>query len=182
MPVDTERNQLGAAAVELYRMVSGSTLTGQEATALHKMLERDIDGKWCERTHRGWFGGAALDARALAGVFLFDEQRIVWSTHLYQSTQDAFRRLRELIDGAEALRLQVKSIRATRGDERILLRDGRQLQFTHRANSRYGRGRGFSADCLLFDEAGRDRLEDALDAYTPMLAGKPNGQLVINYA
>ena len=67
-----------------------------------------------------------------------------------------------------------------REGERILLRDGRQLQFTHRANSRYGRGRGLSADCLLFDEAGRDRFEDPLDVYMPMLAGKPNGQLVIN--
>lgn len=162
-------------------MVSGTTLAAEEATALDKMLEQDVDGKWCERTVRGWFGGAVLEARALAGAFLLHEQRIVWATYLYQSTQDAFRRIRELVDGAEALRLQVKSVRATRGDERILLRDGRQVQFTHRANSRYGRGRGLSADCLLLDEAGRDRLDDPLDAYTPMLAGKPNGQLVINH-
>lgn len=180
MPVDTDQS-LGAAAAELYRMVFGQQLTAEEAAALYKMLERDASGKWSEPTCRGWFGGAVLEARTLAGVFLLGEQRIVWATYLYQSARDAFCRLRDLCDGAEALRLQVKSSRATRGDERILLRDGRQVQFIHRAHSRYGRGRGLSADCLLFDEAGRGDLEDALAAYAPMLAGKPNAQLVVNH-
>lgn len=180
MPVDTDQ-ALGAAAAELYRMVSGQQLLAEEAIAVHRMLKQDVDGKWSEPTCRGWFSGAVLEARALAGAFLLGEHRIVWSTYAYPSTHDAFRRLRDLIDGAEALRLQVKSIRAARGEERILLRDGRLMQFTHRAYSRYGRGRGLSADCLLLDEAGRGDLEDALAAYAPVLAGKPNGQLVVNH-
>jgi hypothetical protein len=180
VPVDTDRgSQLGTVAVELYRMVSGEQLSATDAIALGKLLERDTDGKWENRRPRGWFSGPVLEARALAGVFLFGEQQIVWSTYLYQSAQEAFRRLRGLIDGSDALRLQVKRHSAARGDERIDLHDGRQFRFIHRGNPRSGRG--LSADCLLLDEAGRDDLNRTLDEAVPMLHGRPNSQLVVSY-
>ncbi len=176
MPVGTDQ-ALGTTAVELYRMFSGQKLTDEQADSLKAVLATDADGKWLECDHRGWFGGAVLEARALAGLFLLDE-RTVWSSLTYPIAQHAFRHIREIIDGADAPRLQVKCLSAARGSERIDFRNGGCLLFTYRASRAV---RGFSADLVLVDDAGQDDLDRALMELVPCLLGKPVGQLVVNH-
>jgi hypothetical protein len=101
---------------------------------------------------------------------------MVWSSASYLVARDAFRRLRKMIDSAEALRLQVNHLTAARGAERIDFRNGGCVLFVGRGSRAM---RGFRADVVLVDDAGQEGPSVVLDLL-PCLASNPNGQLVVN--
>jgi hypothetical protein len=140
---------IGDAASEMYRMVAGRDLDEWQRTMLGEMLTRGPDGKWTTPEVRaGLDARPLLEARALAGLFLLDEN-VVWSTARAEATKEAFGRLRALIEGAEALRLQVRRCSAANGQQAIELRNGHRLRFMTRTRSS---GRGLSTDCHIADE------------------------------
>ena len=93
--------------------------------------------------------GSVLEARALAGLLLFDEKMIVHSAHEVRTAQLGFRRLKSYFENYDDLRRKVAGIGNAVAREYIRLRSGQEVRFVTRSKSAI---RGFSADCLLLDE------------------------------
>lgn len=117
--------------------------------------------------------GAVLEARELAGLFLFGEQLILHSAHEFKTAAEAFRRVHTLIDNTDDLRRKVARVRTSHGDEGIELLSGARLRFVARSR---GSGRGFSGDCVILDEAYALGSE-AMGALLPTLSARPNPQV-----
>lgn len=114
-----------------------------------------------------------LEARELAGLFLFGERLILHSAHEFKTAQEAFRRVLFLVENNDDLRKRVARIRTSHGEEGIELRDGARLRFIARST---GSGRGFSADCVILDESYALSAE-AMGALLPTLSALPNPQV-----
>lgn len=99
-------------------------------------------------------------ARALAGVLLFGEKKIVISAHQADTAREGFSKLVEILeaDGNDWLRSRLDpkygrgGIMNAINREAVKFANGALIQFKARTLSG---GRGFSSDCLLLDEAQR---------------------------
>lgn len=103
----------GAEAVALMAR-TGQILDPWQVISLELMLLERADGKWaCFEfgllASRQNGKGAILEARVLAGLYLFDdEQFIAWSAHEFKTAKKAYFRLKELIDRTPSLKARVK--------------------------------------------------------------------------
>lgn len=118
--------------------------------------------------------GAVLEARALAGLFLFDEQLILWSAHQFKTAREAFRRVVSYVENTPGLKSRVKNIRTSHGEEGIELKTGQRLQFVARSRTS---GRGFTGDVAILDECQVLDAED-IAALLPTLSTRPNPQVI----
>jgi phage terminase large subunit-like protein len=135
--------------------VAGLELDDWQADIIKSSLLTAKNGKW---TH-GQVGvvvarqngkGAILEARELIGLFVLEEKLIIHTAHMVDTAVEAWMRLRALIEDTPELHSQVKAYPAATGREGITLKNGSRIRFASRSKS--GR-RGFTADCLIFDEA-----------------------------
>lgn len=117
--------------------------------------------------------GALIEARVLAGLFLFGEKLIVWTAHEYKTAQEGFLRIRELIRSAPEFHKLVKRYWEGSGEQGIELTTGQRLRFLARSK---GSGRGFSGDTVILDEAQALTLEQ-MKALFSTLSAKPNPQV-----
>lgn len=117
--------------------------------------------------------GSILEARELAGLFLLGERLILHSAHEFRTASEAFTRIKNLIDGSDALRKRVSKVLTGHGNEQIELKGGARLKFVARTR---GSGRGFSGDCVVLDEA-YALTDAAMDALMPTLSARPNSQI-----
>lgn len=117
--------------------------------------------------------GAILEARELAGLFLFGERLILHSAHEFKTAQEAFRRILFLVENTPDLWKRVLRVRTSHGEEGIELRSGARLRFVARST---GSGRGFSGDTVILDEA-YALTSEAMAALLPTMAARPNPQL-----
>jgi phage terminase large subunit-like protein len=117
--------------------------------------------------------GGILEARELAGLFLFDEQLILHSAHEFKTASEAFRRLLFLIQNTPDLERRVSRVRTSHGDEGIELIGGQRIRFVARST---GSGRGFSGDCIILDEA-YNLSAAGMSAMLPTLSARPNPQI-----
>lgn len=167
----------GAEAVELAAS-AGLHLDPWQCLTLDESLGERADGKWaafevglvCQRQNGK---GGILEARELAGLFLFDEGLILHSAHEFKTAAEAFLRIKALIDNTDDLRRKVARIRTSHGDEGIELLSGQRLRFVARSR---GSGRGFSGDCVILDEA-YNLGPEAMGALLPTLSARPNPQV-----
>lgn len=167
----------GSEAVDLARS-AGLILDPWQATDLDYALREDKNGKWtsfevgvlCSRQNGK---GSIIEARELAGLFLFKERLIIHSAHLFDTSLEAFRRLLELIESTPDLDRRVKKVNNAHGKEGIELLNGCRIRF--RARTRGG-GRGFSGDLVILDEA-MIVPEEAVGALLPTMSARPNPQL-----
>lgn len=149
----------------------------QEYCLRHGLGERD-DGRWAAFecgivVSRQNGKGGVFEARVLAGLFLFDEELILYSAHEFKTAQEMARRIEELIVNTDAFRRRVKRIPRSKGEEGIELLTGQRLRFVARST---GSGRGFSGDVNIMDEA--FNLPDAsVDALMPTMSARRNPQL-----
>jgi hypothetical protein len=122
--------------------------------------------------------GSVFEARELAGLILFNEKLIIHTAHEVKTAMEAFRRISDLFTNYDDLRRRVKKINNQNGEEGIELHRNKQgveqrLRFLARSK---GAGRGFTCDCLIWDEA--YALTDInVDAQMPMLSAIPNHQI-----
>src|SRR5690606_3057608 len=91
----------GSEAVDLAAS-AGLRLHAWQALALEEACG-EVDGRWAAFevavvAPRQNGKGAILEARVLAGLFLFGEQLIIWSAHEFKTAKEAYRRLRRLMD------------------------------------------------------------------------------------
>jgi phage terminase large subunit-like protein len=149
----------------------------EQQVLIDSLGERD-DGKWAAFevglvVPRQNGKGAILEAREIAGLFLFGENLILHSAHEFKTASEAFRRVWALVQGCPDLEKRVLRVRTSHGDEGIELRTGQRLRFVARST---GSGRGFSGDTVILDEA-YNLSERAMAALLPTMAARPNPQL-----
>ncbi len=167
----------GREAVDLARF-AGLELDPWQAYVLEHSLAERPDGSWAARdvgliVPRQNGKNAVLEARELAGLFLLGERLIVHTAHEGATAAESMRRLEELIEATPEFSRRVKAFWHANGKEAIELTSGQRIRFRTRTK---GGGRGFSADCVVFDEA--MILPDAtVSALLPTLSARPNPQV-----
>jgi len=177
MSVPEAESSRGREAVD-FAAKAGLRLDPAQALVLEHALGVRDDGRWAafgvgvvEPRQNG--KGAILEARELAGLFLFGERLIIHSAHQVDTSLEHFRRLLWLIEETPELDRRVAKVRNTNGQEEITLKTGERIRFRSRSR---GGGRGFSCDCLVLDEA-MFLPEFAYGALLPTLSARPNPQV-----
>lgn len=175
--VPTWGNSAGVEAVELARH-AGLVLDPWQQYVLRNGLGESEDGKWSTFevaviVSRQSGKGAIIEARELAGLFLFGEQLIIHTSHEFKTSLEAFGRVRSLVDNTDDLRRKVRRITVSHGSESIELLNGSKLRFLARTK---GSGRGFSCDCLILDEA-MILGSTAMAALLPTMSARKNPQV-----
>jgi hypothetical protein len=165
-------------AIDLCAQV-GMPLDEWQQIALSTMLGERADGRWSAFevglvVARQNGKGGVLEARELAGLFLFGEQLIIHSAHQFDTSLEAFHRMKNLVEGSDFLSKRVKKIMNSHGDEGFELMSGQRLRYRARTS---GGGRGFSGDLVVLDEAQKLNARQ-LAALMPTLSARPNPQLV----
>lgn len=163
---------------------AGLRLDPWQQWVLHRALGEREDGSWAAFeigmiVPRQNGKSAIFEARILAGLFLFDEELIIYSAHEFKTSQEIFRRILALMQRRPAFRKRIKAVSRSKGDEGIELwpteacPNGQRLRFVARSG---GSGRGFSGDCVFWDES--QHLGDApVDALMPTMLARDNPQL-----
>jgi len=167
----------GPEAVELAAL-AGLVLDPWQALVLADGLGMRDDDQWSARevgllVSRQNGKGAVTDARELAGLFLFEERLLIHSAHEFKTAQEAFLRIKALVDNTDYFRKRVKTIRTSHGEEGIELLSGQRLRFLARSR---GSGRGFTGDTIVLDEA-QELAMTAMRALRFTLRARPNPQI-----
>lgn len=117
----------------------------------------------------------------LAFIVLFDAQLVIHTAHEFKTAQEAFLRIKTVVEGTPELFALVKrrgsrvvGIRTANGEEGIELQSGARLRFLARSK---GSGRGFTADLVILDEA-YDLPEETLAAIMATLTAVPNPMII----
>jgi hypothetical protein len=144
----------GAEAIELAAR-AGLFLDDWQQFVLVNSLGERADGRWASPTVGLVVGrqngkNSVLEARELAGVFLFGEKTIIHSAHEQATSSEHFLRLLSLIEAVPEFDQRVLKAPKGKGSEAIELRGGYRILFKTRTG---GGGRGFSADLIVLDEA-----------------------------
>ena len=185
----------GPEAVELAAL-AGLYLDDWQQYCLNKMLSVRKDGKWS-----GFEGllilsrqngkGSILEARELAGLFLFPSDRLLIHTaHEFKTAEEQYFRVKMLVQNTPELSKRVKKYTDAHGQEGITLLPSPTIitgpggkHITRNADKRLrflarsaGSGRGFSADFIAYDEA---MILDSgrVGAMLPTLSARPNPQV-----
>lgn len=177
MSVPASVGSAGVEALDLCRM-AGLVLDPWQELVLSSSLGERPDGKWAAFevglvVSRQNGKGSLLEARELAGLFLLGERLIIHSAHQFDTSLEAFRRLLFLIEDNPDFDRRVKRVSKSHGEEGVELLNGQRIRFRTRTK---GGGRGFTADCLILDEA-MDMPEFTHGALMPTLSARPNPQV-----
>lgn len=129
--------------------------------------------------------GGFLEARELAGLYLWGEKQLVHSAHEFNTSRKHFERIAQLIESTPDLDGDVFSMRKGHGDESITVfkkhpitgkRQGAGPELVFRTRTKSG-GRGMTGDLLVIDEA-MILKADFMRALKPILAARPNVQVI----
>lgn len=178
----------GRDAIEL-AAACGLVLDPWQELCLEHALREDNLGKWAAFevglvVARQNGKGSILEARELAGLFLFGEKLIIHSAHEFSTSMEAQRRLVNLIEENDEFSARVKAVRRSHGEEGIELKpsksyngsrssDGARILFRTRTKSG---ARGLSGDLVVLDEA-MILDKQAISALLFTLAARPNPQV-----
>ena len=185
---DPSLGHVGREAVELAEH-AGLYLDPWQQVVLEKSLGKRRDTVWNDYTDQyeyKWAArevglmisrqngkGSLLEARELAGLFLFGERLIIHSAHQFDTSVEAFNRIMMLIEQTPDLDAEVGRVSRSHGEEGIELKNGQRLRFRTRTK---GGGRGFTGDCLVLDEA-MYLDKEMMKALMPTLSARPNVQI-----
>ncbi|MGW6255420.1 hypothetical protein [Streptomyces sp. NPDC055085] len=117
--------------------------------------------------------GSILEARELAGLFLFGEYEIVHTAHLAKTSMLHFKRMRRLIERCPDFHREVANYQTSNGKEAIILNNGATLYFATRGA---GQIRGASPQLVVCDEAMKGLDAEAMAAVLPSVSAQPNYQ------
>jgi len=133
----------------------GVPLDDWQETVFESAMGERSDGKWASRlvgisTPRQNGKSQLIVSRALAGVLLFDEKTIICSAHQTDTAREVFQRLLDVIEDNPSVSRRVETVMKALNREYIRFKGGQTIRIKARSVSG---SRGFSADCLLLDEA-----------------------------
>ncbi|RBP66426.1 hypothetical protein DFO66_103376 [Brevibacterium sanguinis] len=142
---------------------------------MHPWQERVLRGALGERKDGKWSASrvglvvprqngknAILEARELAGLFLFGEELITHTAHQFRTSKNSMTSLMnrmkscpdlmKLVEGYEGPDQSIRDIDGFKvgNNPGIYLRNGRSIQYATRSGDA---GRGFSGDVVIYDEA-----------------------------
>lgn len=152
----------------------------EQRMLLDLMYGANRDGSWsafefCVICSRQNLKTGLFKMAAIADSFYFHDRLVTWTAHLFDTTEGAFRDLKELIDGSDMLTRRVKKITEGNGDEEVILMDGCRLQFKARGK---GGGRGKTGSKVFLDE-GLFLQPAHIGSLYPTTATLPNAQIRI---
>lgn len=176
----------GAEAVELAAQ-AGLLLDDWEAWWLTQTLGERPDGIWASfenslTAQRQNGKGAPVEARELAGLFLFAEELplaeqgdvlLIHTAHQYKTALESFRRILRRIESHPDFDRRVKRVSRSHGEEGIELLTGQRLLYFARSENS---GRGFSGDLVTYDED-QDLAASDVGATLPSLSARRNPQV-----
>lgn len=173
----------GDDAVDLAAL-AGLIMDPWQEHILRASLGERVDGRWsafrtCLVIPRQNGKNAVLEARELAGLFLFGERLIIHTAHEFKTTREAMRSMMGRIKGAPDLLEQIAGfdgdpdkdmtgMKTGNNDPSIMLKNGNRLVYAARSK---GSGRGFTGDLIVLDEAYALKL-DEIAALVPTMAAK----------
>lgn len=157
---------------------AGLILDPWQEYVLRGMLGERLDYKWSARevglvVPRQQGKSAVLEARVIAGLFLFDE-RILYTAHVLETAREIFNRIVGLIRGTPDLDKQVEQIYTGNTQSKVVLKNGLEMQIGARTPDQ-GRGKSFTT--LVLDE-GYALKSNELAALTPTLTTAENPQTI----
>jgi hypothetical protein len=166
------KSSAGAEAVALAAEL-GLFLDPWQAWVLEQSLGEKDDGRWaafqvCLLCPRQNGKGSILEARELAGLFLFGEQKITHSAHEAKTAKDHFERMESLLRDAGYGDDKVTFRRSTTEVSILVKSTGCKLQFYTRTNDG---GRGLVGDVVVLDEAFA-LTRDQMAALMPTMAAR----------
>lgn len=177
----------GLEAIENAEL-AGLFLDDWQAYELTEALGEADDGRWASMEVADVVGrqngkGGLIEARELAGLFLFGEELLIHSAHEFSTSFEAFLRMEMLIDNCREFKRRVARVNRTPAYLGFTLntrgkRHGRpgayqRLQYRTRTGSG---ARGFTADLVILDEA-MMLTEAMMGSLAPTLSTIPNPQI-----
>ena len=159
----------------------GMPLDDWQEQVLQIAMGERADGQWASRfvglsVPRQNGKSQIIVARALAGVLLFGEKLIIISAHETDTAREVWKRLIDVIEANPSIEDRVTGRMDAINREFISFGEGMDKQ-TIRLKARGRSGvRGFSADCLLLDEA-QILGKDAWGSIVPTMSARPNPQM-----
>jgi len=178
----------------------GYELDPWQQWCLRHMLGCKANGQWAAMNSlliisRQNGKGTILEVRELAGIFLLQEELIIHTSHQLKTSLNHLERLIRTIrdhpaldkwvprtggiitgNGKEAIKLKARpvSIWGSTGKE-MTRRVSSKIQFHARSGA--ATSRGFSCDCLVYDEA-MILTEEQVGASLPTMSAMPNPQII----
>lgn len=168
----------GNEAMEVARL-AGIDLDPWQEFVFRESLGERADGTWAAmqvglEVPRQNGKGGVMEARQLAGMFLFEEELQVHSAHEFSTSLAAFDRLKRLVEETPDFDREVLSIKDSHGAEGIYLRGDRQLRYRTRTKSG---GRGLTGRETLYLDEAMILKEAMMGALMPILSARPNPQI-----
>jgi hypothetical protein len=136
--------------------MAGLVLDDWQDFVLRNALGELPNGSWASSTVCLIVGrqngkNAVVEARELAGLFLFEHERtIIHSAHEAKTATLQYDRLLARIKQSPDLWAEVESAPRGKGSEAIILRNGKRILFIPRTGQG---GLGFTTDMIVYDEA-----------------------------
>jgi hypothetical protein len=164
---------------------------------LRHMLGRKPNGLWSAMdtvliVSRQNGKGTILEVRELFGLFVLQEDLIIHTSHQLKTSLNHLQRLKQTIVEYPSLGKRVSNIREGNGKEAIILKarptlifgsGGKEIlrrrssKLEFHARSGMATSRGFSCDCLVYDEA-MILTDEQVGASMPTMAAMPNPQTI----
>src|SRR6266536_810064 len=157
--------------------LAGVSLFEWQRYALRATLRREggcwssFENVWIVPRQNGKSVG--LGIRALAGPLLFGERLVIMSAHEWRSVVELFRAADHLLAGSPRRR-QVRRVRRAGGEEAIEFTNGNRIRFMNRSRES---ARGFSADCVIMDEA-HTVTSEQMAALLPVMSAQRDPQVI----
>jgi len=141
--------------MSLLAEIAGIKLDPWQETGAEALTYTRPDGRWSAfeafvAANRQQGKGTIIEARQLAGLFVWEEPLQLYTAHEFRTAQEMFLRIQSLIESTPSLDRLVARIRTADGEEAIETKNGCRLKFMARSGSS---GRGFTAPALYLDEA-----------------------------
>lgn len=157
---------------------AGLGLDPWQRYVLRHGLGESSQGRWAAFICSCWVPrqngkGGIIEALELGWLFLTGERLVLHSAHEYKTAQEAFLRIRGLIQGCPDLDRQVARYWQANGEQGIELRSGQRLRFVARSRTS---GRGFSGNKNVLDEA-QELTAEQMAALMPTMSAMPNPQV-----
>ena len=111
---------------------------------------------------------------ALGWLYITEERLVIWSSHEFKTTMEAFRDIVAMIESTPDLEREVQIVRRGSGSEAIELTRDRRLVFKARTK---GAGRGLTGDKVILDEAYALHPMH-VGAILPTMAARPGAQIL----
>ncbi len=149
--------------------------------ALEAAMGERADGRWAAKfvgvsAPRQNGKSQLIVARALAGALLFDEKMIIISAHETDTAREIWKRLIDVIEANPTLEKRLTGRMDAINREYVTFGKGADRQTIKLKARRASGSRGFSADCLLLDEA-QILGKQSWGSIVPTMSAMPNPQM-----